>query len=72
MGTRLTLRCATAADQAAIVRLVHSERLNPSALRWLNFIVAERDGEVIGAVQMRHHADGSRELGSLWGSSSVA
>jgi hypothetical protein len=43
MGTRLTLRCATAADQAAIVRLVRSERLNPNALHWLNFIVAERE-----------------------------
>ena len=65
MGTRLTLRCATANDQVAIVRLVRAERLNPNALHWPNFIVAECDGCVVGAVQMRHHADGSRELGSL-------
>jgi N-acetylglutamate synthase-like GNAT family acetyltransferase len=65
MGTRLLLRFATADDQAAIVRLVRAERLNPNALHWLNFIVAERDGTLVGAVQMRRHADGSNELGSL-------
>lgn len=65
MEMPLTLRFATANDQAAIVRLVRAERLNPNALHWLNFIVAERDGRLVGAVQMRLHADGSRELGSL-------
>jgi amino-acid N-acetyltransferase len=65
MNAPLTLRRATAADQAAIVRMVRAERLNPNALHWLNFIVAECGGHLVGAVQMRFHADGSRELGSL-------
>ena len=45
--------------------MVHSERLNPTGLNWQNFLVAEIDGRIIGAVQMRRHSDGSRELGSL-------
>jgi N-acetylglutamate synthase-like GNAT family acetyltransferase len=65
MSTRLTLRFASAHDQPAIVRLVRSERLNPHALHWPNFIVAECGGRLVGAVQMRLHGDGSRELGSL-------
>jgi amino-acid N-acetyltransferase len=62
---RAALRAATVADQDAIVALVRSERLNPNGLHWPHFIVAALDGQVVGAVQMRHHADGSRELGSL-------
>jgi amino-acid N-acetyltransferase len=61
----LQIRQATAADQAAIVALVRRERLNPNGLHWFHFVVATLDDEVIGAVQMRAHADGSRELGSL-------
>jgi amino-acid N-acetyltransferase len=59
------LRRAVALDQLAITQLVHSERLNPHGLGWANFVVAVIGHEVIGAVQMRQHADGSRELGSL-------
>jgi amino-acid N-acetyltransferase len=65
MDAPLSLRRATAADQAAIVRMVRAERLNPNALHWLNFIVAECGERLVGAVQMRLHADGSRELGSF-------
>jgi amino-acid N-acetyltransferase len=61
----LIVRRAVSADQAAIVRMVRAERLNPHALHWPNFIVAESGGQLVGAVQMRAHADGSRELGSL-------
>jgi N-acetylglutamate synthase-like GNAT family acetyltransferase len=59
------IRRATERDQQAIRALVHSERLNPTGLDWPNFLVAAVDGRVIGAVQMRKHSDGSRELGSL-------
>ena len=59
------IRRATERDQQAIRGLVHGERLNPTGLDWPNFLVAALDGRVIGAVQMRKHSDGSRELGSL-------
>ncbi|TIT81302.1 MAG: GNAT family N-acetyltransferase, partial [Mesorhizobium sp.] len=55
----------TERDQQAICALVHSERLNPSGIDWPNFLVAAMEGRIIGAVQIRKHADGSRELGSL-------
>lgn len=61
----LLLRRAAASDQPAITQLVHGERLNPHGLEWVNFVVAVMGNTVIGAVQMRQHADGSRELGSL-------
>ncbi|TGP26461.1 MULTISPECIES: GNAT family N-acetyltransferase [unclassified Mesorhizobium] len=59
------VRRATERDQQAICALVHSERLNPSGIDWPNFLVAAMEGRIIGAVQIRKHADGSRELGSL-------
>ena len=59
------VRRATEHDQEAIRALVHSERLNPTGLNWPNFLVAATGGRIIGAVQMRKHSDGSRELGSL-------
>jgi amino-acid N-acetyltransferase len=61
----LLIRSATADDQPTIVALVKSERLNPTGLDWRRFTVAVRDGRLIGAVQIRHHPDGARELGSL-------
>jgi amino-acid N-acetyltransferase len=60
-----TLRPATAADQAAIRALVRGERLNPHGLDWPRFLLATIGPVVVGAVQMRLHADGSRELASL-------
>jgi amino-acid N-acetyltransferase len=59
------VRQAVALDQLAITQLVHGERLNPNGIGWANFIVAVMGSKVVGAVQMRQHADGSRELGSL-------
>ncbi|TJW43883.1 MAG: GNAT family N-acetyltransferase [Mesorhizobium sp.] len=59
------IRRAMERDQQAIRVLVHSERLNPTGLNWPNFLVAVIGGRIIGAVQMRKHTDGSRELGSL-------
>ncbi len=61
----ITLRRATEQDQPAIRALVHSERLNPHNLDWRNFLVATDAGGIVGAVQLRRHRDGSRELGSL-------
>ena len=59
------VRPAVAADQDAIVGLARSERVNPMGLHWPRFFVAERDGALVGAVQMRLHHDGAHELGTL-------
>jgi amino-acid N-acetyltransferase len=45
--------------------LVRSERLNPTQLNWPNFMVAADEHRLVGAVQLRKHFDGSREIGSL-------
>jgi N-acetylglutamate synthase-like GNAT family acetyltransferase len=59
------IRAATEYDQRDIEALVHSERLNPNDLDWRRFVVAGDGVRIVGAVQLRRHADGSRELGSL-------
>ncbi len=59
------VRRAVATDQAAIEALVRGERLNPHGIEWPHFRVATHGHAVVGAVQMRRHRDGSRELGSL-------
>jgi amino-acid N-acetyltransferase len=58
-------RPATEQDQQAIRDLVRAERLNPTGINWPNFMVADMAGRIVGAVQIRKHSDGSRELGSL-------
>jgi amino-acid N-acetyltransferase len=45
--------------------MMKGERLNPVRRDILAFKVAECDGRVVGAVQVRKHPDGARELGSL-------
>jgi len=62
---KVTIRAASAHDEAAIASLVHGERMNPFDLDWRRFLVATDARGVAGAVQMRSHFDGSRELGSL-------
>jgi N-acetylglutamate synthase-like GNAT family acetyltransferase len=62
--TAITLRRATADDQAAIRRMVRESGLDPTALRWPHFVVAEYEGEVVGIGQIRPYRRG-RELGSL-------
>lgn len=61
----IVFRHAAEQDQAAIRALVHSERLNPTGIKWPNFVVAAVGGRIVGAAQIRKHSDGSRELGSL-------
>jgi amino-acid N-acetyltransferase len=64
-GRRVQIRRASVVDEAAIQALVRSERLNPTHLRWPHFVVACDGERIVGAVQMRHHLDGSHEMGSL-------
>lgn len=65
----IIIRAAEAADQRRITRLVRAARLNPLRLDWPNFVVAEEvtpdRRTLVGAGQLRPHADGSRELASL-------
>ncbi len=61
----MLVRPAVAADQEAILALARGERLNPTDLDWPRFFVAEHQGVLVGAVQMRLHRDGARELGTL-------
>lgn len=61
----LVIRPAAPSDQPRIHVLVRRERLNPIGLDWTRFLVAEDERGIVGAVQLRRHADGARELGSL-------
>ena len=61
----MLIRPATAQDQPHILALARGEKLKPAGLAWPRFIVAEHEGRIVGAVQMRRHPDGSHELGSL-------
>lgn len=45
--------------------IIRRARLNPLALDWRRFLVAEVDGQIIGTVQVKPHGDGTRELASL-------
>lgn len=60
-----SIRLATARDQPRILALARAERIKPTGLEWGRFVVADQDGEIVGAVQVRNHCDGSKELGSL-------
>lgn len=61
----VSIRQASADDQDAILALARGERVNPNGLHWPNFVVAERDGDLVGAIQIKVHRDGAREVGSL-------
>ena len=62
---RPRIRFATAEDQPHILTLARGEKLKPTGLDWPRFVVAEDAGQIVGAVQLRSHPDGSKELGSL-------
>ena len=64
------LRAATAADQDAIRRMIRAAGLNPLALDWPRFVVAESigeasQGEVVGIGQVKILGDGAPEMASL-------
>jgi len=61
----ISIRPATAPDQNGISRLIREARLNPRDLDWRRFVVADADGTLIGCVQIRVHARGTRELASV-------
>jgi N-acetylglutamate synthase-like GNAT family acetyltransferase len=66
----ISIRPATAADQAAIKRIVRGAGLFPFNLPWSNFLVAEQqEGDaaslIVGVGQVKQHQDGSREMASI-------
>jgi len=61
----VSIRPATEHDQAQILALARGERVKPFGLHWQNFVVAEQEQRIVGAVQLRKHGNGSLELGSL-------
>ena len=65
MPVTISVRRATAGDQEEITRLVRAARLNPAGLAWPAFVVAEDDGRLVGAAQLRRHPDAAVELASL-------
>ena len=60
----LNIRPASEADAPLIKRMVRAEGLDPTQLRWSNFLVAEVEGDVVGMGQIRQHRT-CEELGSL-------
>ncbi|WP_341525481.1 GNAT family N-acetyltransferase [Nostoc sp. UHCC 0302] len=58
------LRRATSADMWSIRRLVFLAKLDPTQLRWQQFWVIERNGDLIACGQLRNFS-GAQELGSL-------
>jgi amino-acid N-acetyltransferase len=61
----LVIRAGRTYDQASVDDLIAGERVNPNDNHAPNFLLAVDGGAVIGAVQLRRHADGARELSSL-------
>ena len=61
----IRIRPATENDGAALTALMRGEPLRPFDRRWQNFLVAESNDGLVGAVQIRRHWDGAREIGSL-------
>lgn len=60
----LTIRPARRDEQRLVRRMIARAHLDPSSLKWRNFLLAEIDGRVIGCGQVKPYPD-CRELGSL-------
>jgi len=60
----MTIRQAVAGDQGLIAAWVKEARLDPTALHWSHFLMAEDSGVVVGIGQIRPYPK-CRELGSL-------
>lgn len=58
------IRPAVEADQQTIVSFIQQARINPRNLHWQNFLVAEKNGQIVGIRQVKVHAQGTREVAS--------
>jgi amino-acid N-acetyltransferase len=61
----VVIRAGRADDQASVDDLIAGERVNPNDNHAPNFLLAIDSAAVIGAAQLRRHADGARELSTL-------
>jgi N-acetylglutamate synthase-like GNAT family acetyltransferase len=61
---QMVIRPARAQDKATITAMVRRAHLNPMDLQWARFLIAEDAQGIVGAGQIRPHADAS-ELASL-------
>lgn len=62
--TEIQIRPAVEADQGFIRQMVRDEDLDPTALHWSHFLIAEAEGEIVGIGQVRPYPK-CRELGNL-------
>ncbi len=62
--SEVQLRQAVAADEAMIKQMVKEEDLDPTSLKWEQFLMAEKDGVIVGIGQVRIYPN-CHELGSL-------
>ncbi len=60
----ITVRNAEKKDRFTIRAMVYRACLNPFGISWSRFVVAEEDGRVIGARQVKILRDGTREIAS--------
>lgn len=62
----INTRMATAQDHAQILRMIAAARLDPTSLKWRNFLLAHDadTGALIGCAQIKRYRDCS-EFGSL-------
>jgi N-acetylglutamate synthase-like GNAT family acetyltransferase len=60
------IRPAIRDDFPAICSLIRGVKINPTGLVWKRFLVAVTlNGDLLGCGQIKHHADGSREIASI-------
>jgi N-acetylglutamate synthase-like GNAT family acetyltransferase len=62
----VTIRPARQEDQQTIVSLIRNAKISPRNLHWGHFLVAEEDGKVVGIRQVELHAQGTREVASVF------
>ena len=60
----ISIRPAVEADQETIISFIRQAKLNPRNLHWQNFLVAEKDGEIVGIRQVKVYSQGTREVAS--------
>lgn len=60
----LKIRPALAQDENTIKQMVYKEQLDPTSLKWQNFLVAEVEGRIVSIGQIKRYPK-CNELGSL-------
>lgn len=60
----ISIRPARENDSAIIKQMVKQERLDPTSLKWKNFLIAEVEDEIVGLGQVKQLPN-CEELGSL-------